>query len=110
MQNGDEILLVKHRAGPDVLASVGGRHPVPRGTLREFARLSLSHGGAAGASAFELGPLDFALTNEAGESVLYPGTHFIDVSPRAPGAKWTLVVKVAGTAPVVLATPPPLPR
>jgi beta-D-xylosidase 4 len=110
MQDGDEILLVKHRVGPDVLVSVGGRHPVPHGTLREFARLSLSHGGPAGASAFELGPLDFALTNEAGESVLYPGTHFIDVSPRAPGAKWTLAVKVAGTAPVVLATPPPLPR
>ena len=82
-------------------------HVHPR---REFNRLSLSKAGSAGASSFTLGPLDFAQTNDAGASVLYPGTHFIDVSPRAPGEPWTMSVTVAGNAPIVLAQPPPLPR
>ena len=109
---GDEILLAVHRVGADVVARVGGAHPVPRGTLRDFARLSgLAAGAAAPApSAFALGPLQLALVGAAGESILYPGTHFVDVSPRAPGAAFTLQVTVLGDAPVVLARPPPLPR
>ena len=108
---GDEILLVVHRVGADVVAAVGGAHPVPRGTLRDFARLSgLAAGGAPASSAFALAPLQLALTGPAGESILYPGTHFIDVSPRTPGANYTLTVTVTGAAPVVLARPPPMPR
>jgi len=109
---GDEILLAVHRVGADVVASVGGAHPVPRGTLRDFARLSgLAAGAPAPASsAFALGPLQLALTGAAGESILYPGTHYVDISPRAPGAAFTLTVTVQGSAPVVLARPPPVPR
>ena len=55
-------------------------------------------------------PLQLALVGAAGESILYPGTHFVDVSPRAPGANFTLTVTVTGAAPVVLARPPPVPR
>lgn len=47
--------------------------------------------------------------NAAGASVLYPGTHFLDVSPRKPALPWTLTVTVTGSSPVVLSAPPPLP-
>jgi beta-glucosidase-like glycosyl hydrolase len=107
---GDEILHVVHRAGADVVAAVGGRFPVPRGTLRDFSRSSLALGGAPAAAAFSLAPRDLALTDAGGNSVVFPGTHYIDVSPRAPGAKWTMTVTVTGAAPVVIASPPPLPR
>ena len=109
LTSGDEVLLVVHRAGPDVLAAVGGRHPVPRGSLRGFERVALAAGGGAVGTAFSLGAGDFALTDASGATVLYPGTHFIDVSPRAPGTPFTLQVTVTGSAPVVLAQPPPLP-
>ena len=109
MAIGDEILLVKHRVGADVIASIGEQHPVPKGTLREFNRLSLQQHAAAGESAFTLGPESFALTDNAGQSVLYPGTHYIEVSPRTPGTAWTMTITVGGTK-AVLATPPPLPR
>lgn len=108
MPQGDEILLVRHRVGADVIAAIDGEHPVPKGTLREFSRVSLSHG-QPGQSSFQLGVENFALTNIAGQSILYPGTHYIDVSPRAPGSMWSLTVTVEGRAKVVLATPPPLP-
>lgn len=61
------------------------------------------------ASSFVLGPLDLALVNAVGSSVLYPGTHYLDVAPRKPALPWTLTVTVLGPAPVVLAAPPPLP-
>lgn len=53
--------------------------------------------------------MDLALVNGEGASVLYPGTHFVDVSPRKPAVPWTLTVTVVGSAPVVLTAPPPLP-
>lgn len=107
---GDEILHVIHRVGADVIATVGNTHPVPRGTLRDFARLSfLEAGGAPGTTTFSLEPLQLTLKNSAGASVLYPGTHYIDVSPRAPGAMYTLIVTVTGASPVILEAPPPLP-
>lgn len=110
MTHGDEILLVRHRVGADVVAAIGAEHPVPKGTLREFSRLSLSHGGQPGQSSFQLGVDSFALTDNAGRSILYPGTHYIDVSPREPGNAWSLTVTVGGKAKAILATPPPLPK
>ena len=109
LASGDEVLLLVHRAGPDVVAAVGGRHPVPRGSLRGFERLALSAGGGAVGSAFALGATDLALIDNSGAAVLYPGTHFFDVSPRAPGAPFTLQLAVTGSAPVVLSQPPPMP-
>lgn len=35
-----QILLVFHRTGSDVAAAIGGAHPIPSSTLREFTRLS----------------------------------------------------------------------
>ena len=107
---GDEVLLVVHRVGADVVRAVGGAHPVPRGTLRGFERLTLRQGGGAAGAGWALGARDLALTDARGRSVLYPGTHFLDVVPRAPGAAWTLAVTVTGGAPVVLAAPPAMPQ
>lgn len=109
LTSGDEILLAVHRVGSDVIAAVGGRHPVPRGSLRGFERLSLSAGGGAAESAFSLAAADFALVDNSGAAVLYPGTHFLEVRPRAPGAPFSLQVAITGSAPVVLSQPPPLP-
>ena len=109
LTSGDEVLLVLHRPGPDVVASVGGRHPVPFGSLRGFERVALTAGGGAVGTAFPLAAADFALIDNSGAAVLYPGTHFFDVSPRAPGAPITLQVTLTGSAPVVLSQPPPLP-
>lgn len=106
---GDEILLVYHRVGDDVISAVGLAHPVPLRSLRDFARLSdLAPGGAAAPSAFSFVPMDFSLVNAKGARVLYPGTHYLDVSPRQPGKAFTLTVTVTGQA-AVLTTPPPAP-
>lgn len=110
LTGGDEVLLVKHRAGADVARAVNGAHPIPFGTLRDFSRLTLSASDATAApSAFALRPLDFALIDASGASVLYPGTHYVEVSPRAPGAPFEVAVTLTGDGPVVLAQPPALP-
>jgi len=76
---GDEVLMVFHRPGPDVVARVAGAHPLPLLALRDFGRLSLAAGGAAGIS-FELAVnKSLAFVNAAGASVVYPGTHYLDV-------------------------------
>lgn len=109
---GDEVLLLSHRAGADVRAAIAGAHPVPRATLRDFARLdgvNSTQGSAAWASAFVVRPGDLALVNAVGASVLYPGTHYVDVAGRPPAQPFTLTITLTGAAPVVLAAPPPLP-
>jgi len=107
---GDEILLVYHRASPGVRASVAAVHPVPTYSLRNFARLdNVSSIEQVHNSGFAVDPLDLALVNGEGASVLHPGIHFVDVSPRPPARNWTLTVNVTGHEPVVLSAPPPLP-
>ena len=108
---GDEILLVFHRAGADVRARVGTSHPVPSSTLRDFNRLDGVNATAAPApSTFTLQPADLGLTDALGRTLIYPGTHYVDVSPRAPAPPWTITITITGTAPVVIAAPPPLPK
>ena len=51
---GDEILLVVHSVGADVIAAVGTTHPIPFGTLRDFSRSNLTFGGSSAASHFEV--------------------------------------------------------
>jgi hypothetical protein len=45
-RDGDEVLMVFHRAGQDVIAKVNGAHPIPLKALVDFQRTSV----AAGAS------------------------------------------------------------
>ena len=107
--DGDEILLVTHRVGADVVAAVNGRHPIPFGSLRAFERIALVQGSGTVQTAFSFGAVDFALITETGAAVVYPGTHFLEVSPRPPGAPFSLHVVVTGGVPLVLSQPPPLP-
>jgi beta-glucosidase len=109
LTEGDEILLVVHRVGADVLAAVGRKHPIPAGSLRAFERITLAQGAGAVATSFSFGAADLALITATGAEVLYPGTHFLDVLPRPPGTAFTLPVVVTGTTPLVLSQPPPLP-
>lgn len=102
----DDVILAFHRAGADVRASIGTAHPVPSSSLRDFTRLGPLAPGASVPFAFYFSPLSLALTNHNGASVLYPGTHYIDVSPRPPAAPVSITVTVTGSAPVVLAAPP----
>jgi beta-D-xylosidase 4 len=106
----DEILLVKHRVGADVTVAVNGTHPIPFGTLRDFNRLSLSAGAGSSPSSFTMSPFDFGITDASGATILYPGTHYIDVSPRAPGLSYLVTITLTGTSAVVLTQPPPLPQ
>jgi beta-D-xylosidase 4 len=107
----DHVLLLFHRVGADVVARIAGAHPIPAKTLVDFQRVGpLAVAGPAGAAPFFLQPQDLALTDQNGASVLYPGTHYIDVSPQAPAPTITLTITVSGANPVVLAQPPPFPK
>jgi hypothetical protein len=110
---GDQVLLVYHSVGADVAAAVGGRHPIPFSTLRQFDRVALAAGGggqAAAPSQWQLGPLAFALTNAAGAAVLYPGTHTLTVSGFGGAqCQWQQNYTVTGAARVLSAPPPYFP-
>jgi hypothetical protein len=83
--SGDEILLAFHRPGPDVRAAVAAQHPIPKFSLRDFERVDgVSHAVtvrhaeeegeeremAPGTSTFFVRPLDLALVNAVGASVM----------------------------------------
>ena len=103
---GDEVLMVFHRPGPDVVAKVGGAHPLPLMALRDFARTSLPVGGVQGVS-FTLA-LNTSLTfvNGEGASVLYDGEHLLDVW-NGNDQNATLSVQVQGGG---IVRSPPLPK
>ena len=96
-------MLAFHSAGGDVRKSVGGAHPIPFKTLRNFDRVTV-RGGVSPVSFWELGPGDFALVNEFGASMVYPGSHSIAVSGFG-GVQYTVLVNITG-APFTLSSPP----
>jgi xylan 1,4-beta-xylosidase len=102
---GDEVLLVHHRVGADVARAVGGAHAIPISSLVEFGRVAVPAGGATVPLAWTLPVTALALTDAAGASVVYPGTHFFDVVPRT-GSNVTLTVTWTAPAPTVLTAPP----
>ena len=105
---GDQVLLVFHRASADVIARIGAAHPVPLASLVAFERLSLPAGGAATA-AFRLHASEsLALVDATGASVLYPGLHFLDVWDGG-AFNATISIEVPGNAPAVIKRPPPPP-
>ena len=103
--DGDEVLMVFHRPGAGVVARVNGAHPLPLRALVGFERVSAGAGAAAPVS-FEL-PVAEALgyVNADGLTVLYPGTHFLDVSDGG-AANVTITVVLEGAADVVAKRPP----
>jgi beta-D-xylosidase 4 len=77
---GDEILMVFHRAGPDVVARINGSHPVPLSTLVGFTRISVGAGATVAGAQVVVDEDDaLALVDDGGNSVLYAGTHYLDV-------------------------------
>jgi len=103
---GDEVLMVFHRAGADVVARVGGAHPVPRATLRDFARVAVGAGGAEAVS-FDLDAARaLALTDAAGAQRSYAGTHYLDVW-NGNSQKATVAVALAPADEGATLTPPP---
>ena len=100
---GDEVLMVFHRPGADVVELVNGTHPLPLLALRNFTRLSLPVGGVQGFT-FELAVnKSLAYVNEAGASVVYAGTHLLDVF-NGNTNNVTVAIDVAETQ--VIRTPP----
>jgi xylan 1,4-beta-xylosidase len=79
---GDQVLMVFHRPGDDVVARIGGAHPVPLASLRDFGRAALPAAGGGGGVPFTWSlpaATALALTDGTGASVLYAGTHYLDV-------------------------------
>eukprot|EP00760_Papus_ankaliazontas_P030451 PhM_4_TR4835/c0_g1_i1/m.71676/K15920/XYL4; beta-D-xylosidase 4 len=76
---GDEILMVYHRVGADTAHGAASHHPVPKSDLVDFARVSLGQHECSDVT-FNLTTTKFELTNEKGARVVYPGTHYMDVS------------------------------
>jgi beta-glucosidase len=102
---GDEVLTVYHRPGADVVARVAGAHPLPLLALRDFGRLSIPAGGVGGIT-FQLAVnKSMAFTNQVGASVVYPGTHYVDVW-NGNSQNVTVAVEVAGEGAMVVRAPP----
>ena len=78
-RGGDEVLMVFHRPGADVIARVGGAHPLPLSALRDFARVAVGAGGEAGVGFSLRASAALAFTNAEGGQAVYEGTHYLDV-------------------------------
>ena len=109
--DGDEVLMVYHRPSPAIVGRVAGSHPLPLRALVDFERVSVA-ARAVGAVAFSI-PVAEALSfvNEDGATVLYPGTHFLDVS-NGNGVNITIAVvfeSAAGSSNAVIVKAPPKP-
>lgn len=101
--DGDEVLMAFHRPSGAIVALVGGRHPLPLSALVGFDRVSVSAGGVGTLSLSLSTSAALSFVNEVGASVLYQGTHYIDVS-NGNGFNQTFAVEVASTA--VIRSPP----
>jgi beta-glucosidase-like glycosyl hydrolase len=104
---GDEVLMVFHRPGADVVAAVGDAHPLPLSALRDFARAAVPLGGTASINFSIDANASLCFTNQVGAQVLYPGTHLLDVwNGNANNFTVAIVVQTPGNSPLVLQTPP----
>ena len=105
--DGDQVLLVFHRASADVIARIGAAHPVPLASLVAFDRFSLPAGGAATAAFSLRASESLALVDASGASVLYQGLHYLDVWDGG-AFNATIAIEVPGSSTVVRR--PPLPQ
>ncbi len=105
---GDDVLLVYHRVSASIIHVINGSHPVPARVLVEFNRVSLAAGD--GIDVFWEIPADRALglTNEMGATVLYQGTHYLDVS-HFGGPSATQTISIEWTGDTTIIRQPPLP-
>lgn len=104
---GDEVLMLFHRPGPDVVAAVGGAHPLPLSTLKNFDRVAVPVGGQASSTFSVSVNATFTFTNAVGAQVLYPGTHFLDAwNGNSENVTLTYTVTTPGSVPLIVAAPP----
>ncbi len=104
---GDEVLMVFHRPGADVVAAVGDAHPLPLSALRDFARAAIPLGGASSIEFSIAANASLCFTNQVGAQVLYPGTHLLDVwNGNANNFTVAVAVTTPGNLPLVLQAPP----
>ena len=103
--DGDQVLLIFHRASPDVVARVGGAHPIPLSTLVHFDRIVVPAGAMVPVSWHLSVSRSCALVDETGARVLYPGAHLLDVWDGSTN-NVTLTVEVAGGTPRTIRAPP----
>ena len=76
--DGDEVLIVYHKAGQDIRGKV--KHPVPIKQVIDFQRVTVFHG-QAGKVTFSINKSSgFALVNEYGKKTVYKGHHDIIIS------------------------------
>eukprot|EP00026_Physarum_polycephalum_P000650 Phypoly_transcript_00651.p1 GENE.Phypoly_transcript_00651~~Phypoly_transcript_00651.p1 ORF type:complete len:873 (+),score=93.35 Phypoly_transcript_00651:1602-4220(+) len=75
---GDDVFLVYHRVGDDVMKQVN--HPVPFRSLVGFDRVGNVGVGEKGQLQIVIPRTSFYLTNNTGDKVLYYGTHYLDIT------------------------------
>jgi hypothetical protein len=107
---GDQVLMVFHRPSPDIIARIGGAHPVPLSSLVAFERFAVPAGATASGSFFLRASESLTLVDNSGASVLYPGLHYLDVWDGG-SFNATIPVEVPGLGgpPTVIKRPPPPP-
>jgi len=89
-RDGDQVLLVYHRASDAIRHSVS--HPVPLRGLVDFNRVAVGRG-ATEPVEFTVADSYTGLTNAAGEVVQYAGVHYIDISDGvSPAITFTITV------------------
>lgn len=93
---GDEVVMVFHRVADDVRKAVGDKHPVPLKRLADFERVSLQPGGNH-TLAFKIPIEKFGISNQEGESIVYPGNHELIFS-RGTGNETVVQVHLADVA------------
>lgn len=93
--DGDEVLMAFHRPSSDVVAEVAGAHPLALSALVGFQRVSVPASTTAPVLLVLSASEALAFVNEDGDSVLYPGLHYIDIS-NGNGVNITVAFHVFG--------------
>jgi len=75
--DGDEVVMVYHQAGSDIRKKV--THPVPIKQLVDFQRVTVKKAGTQTIT-FSLDDTAVQLTDQNGDKLVYPGTHYIAFS------------------------------
>jgi len=87
--DGDEVIMVYHRVGDDISKKV--THPVPLRRLVDFERAFVARGGSSSVY-FNFSFEYLVLTDDSGQEVVYPGTHYLDFS-RGVGPVQTITIQ-----------------
>eukprot|EP01062_Namystynia_karyoxenos_P013270 TRINITY_DN1478_c0_g1_i1.p1 TRINITY_DN1478_c0_g1~~TRINITY_DN1478_c0_g1_i1.p1 ORF type:complete len:869 (+),score=260.55 TRINITY_DN1478_c0_g1_i1:64-2607(+) len=87
---GDEVVMLYHSAGDDVRAQA--KHPCPKKSLKDFARVTVAQGSSVGVS-FPVTQEQIMMIDENGDDRLYKGTHYVTAS-RGHGPEFKFPITV----------------